>query len=95
MFFCLIFIGFLFFHLVFAQLDYIPNIQVSTFIGNGQANADGARINTTIYYPSSICVDSTDTYLYITDRGSNSVRQVNLAENRMIKIGSSELILVI
>jgi sugar lactone lactonase YvrE len=32
-----------------------------------------------LYSPASLCIDRTNTYIYVADRGNNSIRQINLS----------------
>jgi sugar lactone lactonase YvrE len=59
--------------------------KLTTIVGSGSTkNVDGIGLNASLYNVRCICIDPTDTFLYLTS--NNSVRQVNLITKEVTTI---------
>jgi sugar lactone lactonase YvrE len=63
---------------------------VSTIAGTGQfGSLNGAGTSATFNLPKGICLDQTNTKLFVADTGNNMIRQIDLSNNTVTTIAGS------
>lgn len=68
-------------------ISYVPNTQVTTLSGSGNlGSADGSATASSFYEPGGTCVDSSGTYLYVTQYSTYGPRRVSLATGAVTSI---------
>ncbi len=55
-----------------------PNGEVTTYAGTGvQGNLNGDRLSAQFSFPTGICYDKINNYLYITDSGNGILKRID------------------
>jgi DNA-binding beta-propeller fold protein YncE len=62
---------------------------VSTVAGGTDTTIDGFGVNAGFSYPIGICIDDTDTFLYVTENGGNCIRRINIDTQYVTRIAGS------